>query len=72
MISNLIDIGDNYSIETSFFIVNQYKTNLTELPLNISFKDGSSLAMASLCAFKNEFCLMNKSITIKVKITIFN
>ena len=71
-ISNLIDIGDNYSIETSFLIVNQYKTNLTKIPLNISFKDGSSLVMDSLCVFKNEFCLINKSITIKVKTSIFN
>jgi hypothetical protein len=68
MISNLIDIGENNSIQTSSFIVNQSKTNLTETPLNISFQDGSSLALPSFCNLTKKFCSSSKFINIKVKI----
>ena len=71
MYSNLVDVVDEFQIETSSINLYYYKFIITDKIMNFDFQDGSSFQLPLFCNLI-ENCPKNQFIILKVIIKLNN
>jgi hypothetical protein len=66
MLSDKIEIGKSFLIETPKFKVDHYKFYVSNLPSEINIDNASSFKLPSFCDLKNNYDCLNNNILLKV------